>query len=132
MKIGKFFRNEKGFSIVEVVAAVGILMTGAVGTLGSIESCLNGTNTSRHVMVAVNYAHAKMEEIRSVSFANTTTTYPDNSASPTAVSSLPSGQWYRTYPDGTSANPLKIRVIVSWVERNKTRSVKIETLVNSD
>lgn len=131
MKLYRFFRNEKGFTIAEVVVSIGILMIGAVGTLSIIQSSFGGAATSRHIMVATNYARARMEEIRSTAFTNITTTYPANSASPSAVSSLPTGLWYRTYPDGTSADPLKIKVVVSWVEGSKTRLVNLETLVSS-
>ena len=115
-------------------------MIGAVMTVAIIQSSLGGAATSRHIMVATNYARARMEEIRSMTFANITTTYPANSNSPIDIPSdvlfsgrkpLPSGKWYRTYPNGTSADPLRIQVVVSWVEGSKTRSVNLETLVSS-
>jgi type II secretory pathway pseudopilin PulG len=131
MRLYSFFRNEKGFTIAEVVVSIGILMVGAVGTIAIIQSSFGGAATSRHIMVATNLARGKIEEIRSTPFANITTTHPANNASPITLSSLPNGQWYRTYPAGTSVDPLKIKVVVSWVEGNKTRSISLETLVSS-
>lgn len=134
MKLYRFFRNEKGFTIAEAVVSIGILMIGAVGTLAIIQSSFGGAARSRHLMIATNLARARMEEIRSTPVANITTTYPANNGSPIAVSSLPSGQWYRTYPDGTSADPLKIRVVVNWKEKPdalKPNEVVLETMVSS-
>lgn len=131
MRVDSFFRNQDGFTVAEVVASVGILMIGAMGIFVAVQSSFSVAATSRRITVATNYAHARLEEIKSTDFVNITTTYPPNNTSPSIANSLPNGQWYRIYPDGTSIDPLRIQVVVTWLEGTKTRSISLETLVSS-
>ena len=123
----------KGFTLLEVMIALGILLIGAVGTLSIFGYGLRATAASKHVTAATNIARAKLEEIKNTPFDNITAAYPNGSSYDIESASLPEGTtWTVSYPDGTGANPLNISLIVSWQgENGRTSQVELMTLVTS-
>ena len=70
----KLFQEQKGFSLFEVLVAVGILGLIGVGLLTALNTNARATRTLDEQVVAVNLATAHFEAIREVPYA---ATYPN-------------------------------------------------------
>jgi len=68
-------RVKKGFSLVEVLVATGIMAFALVGILGSYVTCLVLINTSKNINAATNAAQGIIEEIRSTPFTQIISSY---------------------------------------------------------
>ena len=124
--------DSRGFTLLEVIIALGILLVGAVGALSLFSYGFRAITISKHITAATNIARARLEEIRNLPFEDITTVYPDGSVFPVENPSLPEGAtWTVSYPDGTEADPLRISLVVSWQEGDRTGRVELMTLVTS-
>jgi prepilin-type N-terminal cleavage/methylation domain-containing protein len=125
--------DHRGFTLLETMIALGILLIGAVGALSLFSYGLKATATSKYITAATNIARAKLEEVKNTPFQNITTTYPNDSSYNVENASLPEGAtWTVSYPDGIGANPLNISLVVSWQdEGGRTSQVELRTLVTS-
>ena len=62
----KFFKNKSGFTLIETVVALGVIMTGVMASLTLITSVLTRSKQSEQDVVAVNLAREGIEIIRSI------------------------------------------------------------------
>jgi Tfp pilus assembly protein PilV len=131
--VGKYLRNERGFSAMETIVALGIMLFVSTSVVGLFAHSLQATGRSKHYTAATYTARAKMEAIKDTDFASITSQYPDDVSNLiTGTTNLPSeSAWVVTYPNGTSADPLAVTVTVSWPENTGTHSVQLTTLVSS-
>ena len=77
-------RNNKGFTLIEVLIAMVILSIGLLGTAALITGIINGNKVSNRITTATVLAQDKMEDIKRHGFSGTptsdiTTTEPYNS-----------------------------------------------------
>ena len=118
--------NQRGFTFVEVIVALGLLMIASTGTFGVFFFALQNAGTAKHITAATYKAKWQVEEIKNTTFDYITALFPDGVPSEVQGTTLPAGAtWTVTYPDGTGADPLTITVTVSWEERNMTKSVQL-------
>ena len=120
--------NQRGFTFVEVIVALGLLLIASTGTFGVFFFALQNAGTAKHTTAATYSAKWQMETIKNTTFEYITALFPDGVPSEVQGTSLPAGAtWTVTYPDGTGANPLTITVTVSWLEKTITKSVQLTT-----
>ena len=132
--------DSRGFTFLEVMIALGILLIGAAGVLSLFSYGLRATTPSKHITAATNIARAKLEEIKSIPLENKNTPFgniiimfPGDAAYDVGSASLPEeATWTVSYPDGTMANPLSVSVVVAWQEENgNTKQVELMALVTA-
>jgi len=63
-------KNERGFTLVEVMIALGILSFGVLAVASMQSSALLGTSRSNSVTIATNIATDRMERLMAIPFAN--------------------------------------------------------------
>jgi len=142
----KLLKQKNGFTVIEAVVAQIMLTIGAlsVWSLFVVGSRLNAESEDR--TIATNIAQQKMEEIMNTRFRCIVTTHPAGQVLFTdeaqeepywiydrkgeLITSLPNGKYTISYPDGLNADPLRIRVKVSWEGMHPNSFVSMETLVS--
>lgn len=123
-------REEKGFTLIELIIALSIIVPVLLGTIGLNVYVFSINETSRRAMIAVQDAHTVIERIRNVSktsLAQVVTTYPNGKAV-SGFSNLPSEQVIVTYPNA-NADPLVITVTVDWADRQGAMTRSLATQV---
>jgi len=123
------FRNQRGFSLIELMVAIAILGAAAFGIFQSFQAGFWGMSDARARTIATNIAQKKLEEIKGKSLAEGTYPDPDN---PIVVS----GKDFNVeivvkdvVEKGLSTGLKKITTTVEWQKRNGTRAnVTVEGL----
>jgi len=77
-------KNERGYSLVELLLAIVIMVIALVPIMDSITSSFQSTHASEENTMIVNYAREKMEDILAMSFVNVVVSVP--AGTPTALS----------------------------------------------
>ena len=132
MKIKVILKRQQGFTLMESLVALSILLISITGTLGLFTIGFRTLVVPKHLTVATNIARAKMAEIKNTSFESITATYDPEVDYPVENSSLPDGTILNiSYPDGEGADPLAISVAVSWQEDDNLRNIELLTSVVS-
>ena len=118
--------KSRGFSLVELIIALGIAMV-AVLLFTVVISIIPLTKISRNQNLAYHIAAKKIEELRNTVFSSlpTTGTFTDS-----GLSDLASSTASITVTDYQSSAEVKeITVVVSWQQENQQKSVSLETLI---
>lgn len=145
----KIWNNEKGFTLAEAVVAQMILMIVALATLNGFIIGFKFNAESEDKTVATNIAQQKLEEIIKAFITNPNNMGNLHPAGITLFSSLPqitpyyvsingvwkealkNGKYQISYPYGLNANPISVKVTVSWDSpTNKEASVSLESLLS--
>ncbi|OGX36786.1 MAG: hypothetical protein A3G91_00815 [Omnitrophica WOR_2 bacterium RIFCSPLOWO2_12_FULL_50_9] len=116
----KIFQSPQGFTLVEVLIAVGILAIVIVGLLQLFVSCSALAEAAGNTTFALNEAQNKMEEIRNHDFDSIATDYasggtPGNTFT---LSTLNGTGTVATSQVGGSSELLQIGIDVSWQNKN--------------
>ena len=114
------FPGQKGFTLVEVLIAVGILAVVIVGLLQLFVYCSTLAEAAGNTTLAINEAQNKMEEIRNHDFNAIAVDYasggtPGNTF---ALTSLNGTGTITTSQVGGSYELLQIQVDVAWQNKN--------------
>ncbi|MEK6577268.1 MAG: prepilin-type N-terminal cleavage/methylation domain-containing protein [Nitrospirota bacterium] len=72
-------RDQKGFTLLEMLVAGTILAVGLLGIASMMVSAMQGNNYARRVSIATNLAQQKIEEMKNIPFENLYATDPNNS-----------------------------------------------------
>ncbi len=109
--------NQSGYSIAEILITAGILVIVIAGLIQLFIYTSDLSAMSKDMSAAITEAQAKMEEIRSSTYANITTDYasggtPGNTFTPT----LTTGKGI-IYLDSTNTDLLQIEIMVSFQTR---------------
>jgi|GEM_PF-1387467 len=143
----KLLNRERGFTMIEAIMVQAILIIGAISIWGAfvVGARLNAESEDR--TIAANVARLKMEEIANTRFRYIVvehpageTTFESQPQEPPYwtlnsqeqwIPSLPEGKYTVSYPNGEDADPLRIKVTVSWLgEAYPDSSLSMETLVS--
>jgi hypothetical protein len=143
----KLLNQERGFTIIEAVWAQVILIIGAIAIWSALVVGARMNAESEDRTIGANIARLKVEEIVNTRFRYIVeehpageTTFESQPQRPPYwtlnsedkwVPSLPEGKYTITYPDGIDADPLRLKVIISWRgQAYPDSSLSIETLVS--
>jgi prepilin-type N-terminal cleavage/methylation domain-containing protein len=69
MKTSKIFSSESGFTLIEMLVAMAVLLIGIVATFGVFASSKNATLVAQRHEVAVHQAQREMEKLRAYSYS---------------------------------------------------------------
>lgn len=129
----KIMRNSDGFSLVEVLASMGILSLLIVGFVGSTTTIQSSTNAAYERSVSTQHANHVAELMRDAALSgtfpsNVTGSYPHN-GTVSGLTSLSGETITVSYADVT-ADPLDATITVSYMENGaRTVSHSIRTLI---
>jgi len=116
-------KNNKGFSLIEILVAITILSVGLLGTAALISGIIRGNQVSNRVTTATTLAQDKMEDIKRLGYSN--------SVSETRVSlSSPYNNYEREVtvtPNSPAANMKTVTVEVYW---DSSKSVSLKTILS--
>ena len=131
--------NERGAELVEVMVALAIFVTVAVGFTGSTDHARRTSDTSRHTTEATTLAFDKLEQIASLSATDPQLSVGSHAdaSNPLTAGGTQGGIFTRTWTVVSSFPPFspaispgsvgRVDVRVSWRERGATPSVTIVT-----
>lgn len=127
MKMGKrgiIKLTRRGFSLIELMFGVSILLVTIIAALSSSINSMFLSESSRNLVTASNDAQYVLEQIKTQSFSNISNYI--SSFSPTEFNNL-SGERV-TFPNPVYTSNLDtIAVNIAWSERNATRTFAITT-----
>jgi len=87
--IHRKMKNERGFTLVEVMIALGILSFGVLAVASMQSSALLGTSRSNSVTIATNIATDRMERLMAISYDNLAVLGSGNNTYFTGAPALP-------------------------------------------
>ena len=115
-------RSGEGFTLIEVMIAIFILITALTGVVAVAVSVINGNAFSKEITTATTLAVDKMEMLKNTKYSEL------NGGGPEPVSSLYTRTW--TVTDNTPATGLKtIQVRVAWNRFGRTHDVTLNSLM---
>ena len=107
-------KNQRGFTLVEVMVSALILATVIVGIMQLFIYTSILAELAGDKITALNEAQSKMDQIRNTSFSSITTTYP--SGTTFALPSQLTGNGVITL-DTTDSNLYGVTIIVTWLNK---------------
>ena len=126
-------KNGKGFTLVEILIAILLLVIALVGLASVTVSVIKGNDLSRMVTTATTLAKDKMEELKNLSA--TSAGYDAlTSGSQTGLEAIYTRAWTvgavgATAPDNDTTKMKKITVTVTWTWNGQSHSVTLNTIV---
>jgi len=122
------FRQQAGFTLAEVLAAVMLLSIGLLAVVAASRAGREYEQRAVYIALGRNIAQGRIDKLRSLSVDSLPA-----QAGTTTSSSLPAGNAVQTtvvgYPGASETNMYKVAVRVSWPEANGTRSISYETII---
>jgi type IV pilus assembly protein PilV len=116
-----------GFTLIEVMIALVIMSIGLTALAAVQISAIRGNDFSKRMTTAISIAEAKMEQIKSSSYANIIS---ESSIQITQSSMNFTRQVTVTNNIAPLTNTKMVNVTVSWSEGSKSHSVPITTIVS--
>ena len=114
-------RNHKGFTLVEIMIAIFILVIALLGLISVTVMVIKGNSFSKTMTTATTLAKDKMEELKN-------TGYGSLASDTDTVESIYTRTLIVT-PDSPAANMKTIEVKVEWDWQGATRNVTLRTIV---
>lgn len=126
-------RENKGYSLIEVMVAALIFIIGIFGTLAYFFYSQTNLNVERHRRTALQIAHSRLEFLRTVSY-NNIMNYAENGTD-VNIDEI-KGKRYTTIEDlddpedpDTAPDYKKITVKVIWFENKRNNEVVLSTII---
>ena len=121
---GRHVARSKGFMLVEVMAALGLLGIAFAGLSPLVIVTLRSMDHARRVTTATEFARDKVEDIRNTAYATVA------SGSDTVTEGGTGPTYARTWTSaaGPSANTKLVTVTVSWTART-AHTVSLQTIL---
>jgi len=114
--------NYGGFTLIEIMIAIFILMVGLLGVAGVATTVINGNAFSNRVTTATTLAQDKMEELKGTAYSSITTGGPETQGS------IYTRTWTVT-PDSPAAGMKTIEVAVAFPWKGTAHNVTLKTMV---
>lgn len=106
--------SKRGFSLIEIIIATGILVFALCAILAAYISCYVLSATSKNINIASNATLGLMEEIRDTPFTQISNTYNGLTF---VLNDIPQSRGV-VYVDSANPELLEVTVSVCWQERN--------------
>jgi prepilin-type N-terminal cleavage/methylation domain-containing protein len=116
-------RNQRGFSLMEVLLALVLFATATVASMELIQRGQAGARGGEEALIATHLAQRRMEELRNVAYASVASESLAGISSPSGYSRF-SRQVTVTTP---YTNLKQVVVTVSWTTQGGTASVSLRT-----
>jgi len=120
----RFSKSEQGFTLVEVLVALCILVVGILGTITVTATVMSGNSLAKRMSTASTLAQYKMEELKTTDYAGLA-----SSSSPETVDRLYSRSWTVSAADTPAAGMKTIEVTVSFSWQGATGTVTFDSIV---
>ncbi len=135
-------RREKGFTLLEILIAITILMVGILAVAAMETTAIRGNSFSRDTTEATTWAKDKVEHLMSLPYDDVSLTDQDDDADPTDLNQVGAGiadygpetpaspysLYWNVCRDWPISNTKTIRVIVTWQDRGATRRVTLTNI----
>lgn len=121
-------RNEKGFTLLEILVAITVLSIGLLGMAGLTTSIIHGNTLSKKVTMATTLGQDKMEDFRRLGYSGTPST---DTTTEENYNSIPGYPFYKRVTfidvDNPSLGMKTVTVTVFW--NSDARSVALQTIL---
>jgi type IV pilus assembly protein PilV len=117
---------EGGFTLVEIMIALVVLSVGLVALAGLQISAIRGNAFSKRMTTAVSIANARIEQIKSTSYAN----IQSESSTQVTASNMTFTRQVTVTNNSPLSNTKTVNVTVTWSDGSKSHSVPITTIVS--
>ena len=124
-------RDEEGFSLVEVMVALSILLIVTLAIMAIVVTGIKANARTEDFMIATKAVEAAMERIMAVPFEHTVLQFPAGYEEPIELLEAQQGWWTVTYPKEATEDPdlLNIKVAVYWQGRDGFKhTIELNTL----
>jgi Tfp pilus assembly protein PilE len=137
-------KRQDGFTMVELLFAVAVLIVSGVWMLSAYHSALQTTAMSQQWKVAVNDLHDMMERIKSTPFAQLNASFPNGTANGTANAyatvvgtytlngeSITVTHFDLAGAPSITADPRELVVTIQWTDKGRTYTKTVRTMRSS-
>ena len=127
------FREEEGFTLLELLVALAILSVGLLGTAVLTTGIIRGNFFSKNITSATAVAQTTIEGAQRVGYTAVNTYLTDSSKVPPTVSmgGVSFSQSASVTNNSPASNMKTISIMVSWNEANNAaRSVTLQTILS--
>jgi len=118
---GRRAHRQSGFTLIEILIAIFILVVGLLGVAGVATTVINGNALSKGITTATTLAQDKVEELKGTDYANIAP------GSDTQESIYARTWTVTTDSPGTGMKTIDVAVAFSW--KGTTRNVTLRTIV---
>jgi type II secretory pathway pseudopilin PulG len=128
MKMRLFNKKDKGFSLIELVVGVFILIVIILVLWEIYSTSVNYIIMAKELRIASDDLQDVMERIQSVNFSGITTSFPDGATvgqDMVGGFDLDNESIVVRYPQGTGVDPLQIEVEIDWTDKKGRPHSKI-------
>jgi type IV pilus assembly protein PilV len=116
----KRIADSSGFTLIEVMIAILVIVVGLLGVAGVATMVINGNTLAKEMTVATTLAQDKIEELKN-------TSYPNLGSSSDTQDSIYTRTWTVT-ADSPAGGMKTIQVAVQFSWKGSTRNVTLKTI----
>jgi len=120
----RFSKSEQGFTLIEVLVALFIVVVGILGMIAVTATVMSGNSLAKRMTTASTLAQYKVEELKTTDYDSLA-----SSSSPETVDGLYSRSWTVSAADTPAAGMKTIAVTVSFSWQGATRTVTLESIM---
>jgi type IV pilus assembly protein PilV len=121
-------RNGRGFTLIEIMVAVALLVIGILGLIATATSVIQGNAISRQMTTAMALAQERMEILKRLSYTASDLTSGSHTDPGNPLSTIYTRSW--TVADNSPAANMKtVQVTVAWTRKGSNHSVNLQTII---
>lgn len=120
----RYSTREQGFTLVEILIALFILVVGILGTIAVTATVVSGNSLAKRTTTASTLAQHKMEELKNADYDGLA-----SSTGPETVDALYQRSWIVSAADTPLTGMKTVAVTVSFAWKGAMRTVTLKTIV---